>query len=74
MIYIRECFAYFFFMEFNGIMSYKYLSYFEFIFVYGERLCFNFIDLQAAVRLSPAPIAEEIVFFPLYIIVSFVED
>ena len=61
-------------MEFNGIMSYKSLSYFEFIFVYGERVCFNFIDLQAAVWLSPAPTAEEIVFFPLYILVSFVED
>ena len=53
---------------------FKSWSNFEFIFVYGERVCFNFIDLQAAVWLSPAPTAEEIVFFPLYILVSFVED
>ena len=48
MIYVRDCSAYFFFKEFNGI-SYKFLGYFEFIFVHGERLCFNFIDLQTAV-------------------------
>ena len=30
----------------------KSLSNFEFIFVYGERVCSNFIDLQAAVQLS----------------------
>ena len=29
----------------------KSLSNFEFIFVYGERVCSNFIDLQAAVQL-----------------------
>ena len=41
--------------------------------MYGERVCFNFIDLQAAVRLSPAPIAEEIV-FSYCIFLSLVED
>ena len=30
----------------------KSLSHFEFIFVYGVRMCFNFIDLHAAEQLS----------------------
>ena len=53
---------------------FKSLSHFEFIFVYGERVCSNFIYM----RLSnfPVPLAEETVIFPLYqyILASFVED
>ena len=30
----------------------KFLGHFEFIFVYGERVCSNFIDWHAAVQLS----------------------
>ena len=30
----------------------KSLSHFEFIFVYGVLVCFNFIDLHVAVQLS----------------------
>ena len=31
---------------------FKSLSHFEFIFVYSEKMCSNFIDLHAAVQLS----------------------
>ena len=31
---------------------FKSLSHFEFIFVYGVRVCSNFIDLHAAVQVS----------------------
>ena len=33
-------------------LTFKSLSRFEFIFVYGERVCSNFIDLHMAVQLS----------------------
>jgi len=33
-------------------LMFKPLSSFEFIFVYGVRECYNFIDLHAAVQLS----------------------
>ena len=49
------------------------LGHFEFIFVHGVRVCSSFIDLYAAVQFS-APLAEETVFFPFYILVSFVKD
>ena len=43
----------------------------HFISVYGVRMCANFIDLYVAV---PTPLAEETVFFSLYILASFVES
>ena len=33
-------------------LIFKYLSHFEFIFVYSVRLCSNFIDLHAIVQFS----------------------
>uniref|UniRef100_A0A8D1JRY1 Uncharacterized protein n=1 Tax=Sus scrofa TaxID=9823 RepID=A0A8D1JRY1_PIG len=33
-------------------LSFKFLSHFEFIFVYGTRVCSNFTHLQVAVQLS----------------------
>ena len=33
-------------------LMFKSLSHFEFIFVYGVRVCSNFIDLHVAVQLS----------------------
>ena len=33
-------------------VMFKSLSHFEFIFVYGERVCSNFIDLYVAVQPS----------------------
>ena len=52
MIYVRECFACVLFQEFYGVMSYKHINHFEFSFVYGGRVCSNFLDLHAAVKLS----------------------
>ena len=50
---VRECFAYVLFQEFDGVLSYIWvLSHLEFIFVYGVRVCFSFIDLHAAVQVS----------------------
>ena len=34
------------------VLYFKSLSHFEFIFVYGVRVCSNFIDLHVAVQLS----------------------
>ena len=51
-------------------LTFKSLIYFEFIFVYGVRKCSSFILLPV----SPAPLGKEVVFFPLYILASFVED
>ena len=31
-------------------LTFKYLSHFQFIFVYGVRVCSSFIDLHAAVQ------------------------
>ena len=50
-IYIREYFAYILFLKFYGII-FKFLSHFEFIFVYGMSLCSRFIDLHEALQLS----------------------
>ena len=52
----------------------KSLSHFEFIFMYGMRACFNFIDLQACGCLALwTPVAEETVFSALCILASFVK-
>ena len=48
-------------------LTFRPLIHFEFIFVYGVRKCSNFILLQAA------PIIEEAVFAPLYILASFIK-
>ena len=52
MVYVRGCFAYVLFEEFDGVMSCDSLSHFEFIFMHGVRVCSNFIDLLAAVQFS----------------------
>ena len=49
-------------------LTFRPLIHFEFIFVYGVRKCSNFILLQAA------PIIEEAVFAPLYILASFIKN
>ena len=54
-------------------LIFKSLRHFEFIFVYGVSECSKFTDLHVAVNF-PAPLAEETVFSPLYILASFVED
>ena len=55
-------------------LTFRSLIHFEFIFVYGVRECSNFILLHVAVQFSTAPLTEETVFSPLYILASFVID
>ena len=55
-------------------LTFRVLIHFEFIFVYGVRKCSNFILLNVAVPVFPAPLIEEAVFSPLYILASFIKD
>ena len=55
-------------------LTFRSLIHFEFIFVYGVRECSSFILLQVVDQFFPAPFVKEGVFFPLYILASFVED
>ena len=50
------------------------LSHFEFISVYGTRVCSNFTDLHMAVQLSQHHLLKRLSFSHLYILASFVED
>ena len=52
-------------------LTFRSLIHFEFIFVYDVRECCNFILLHVAV---PAPLIEEAVFSPSYILASFIKD
>ena len=54
-------------------LTFRSLIHFEFIIVYGVRKCSSFILLQV-VKVFPAPLVEEAVFFPLYILASFGKD
>ena len=54
-IYVRECFAYFFFFSRSFIVSgltFRSLIHFEFIFVKGVRKCSSFIFLQVVDQFS----------------------
>ena len=56
-------------------LIFKSLGHFEFISVYGVRVCSNFINLHGwGCPTFPTPPAEETVFSPLYILASFAED
>ena len=55
-------------------LTFRSLIHFEFIFVCGVRVCSNFILLHVSIHFSPAPLIEEAVFSPLYILASFVKD
>ena len=55
-------------------LTFSSLIHFEFIFVYGVRKCSSFILLQVVDQFSQHPLVKEAVFFPLYILASFVED
>ena len=57
----------------SGLL-FRLLIHFEFIFVYGVRKCSSFILLQVVDQFSQIPLVKEVVFFPLYILASFVED
>ena len=54
-------------------LTFKSLIQFEFIFVCGVRRSFNFILLHGAVKFSQHHLLKT-VFFPLYILASFVKD
>jgi len=53
-------------------LMFKSLSHFEFIFVYGVRFQFHWFTCSCSV--FPAPLAENTVFFPLYVLASFLKD
>ena len=54
-------------------LIFKSLSHFEFIFVYGVRVCSNFSDLHEAVQLSHHHLLKRLS-SALYILASFVKD
>ena len=54
-------------------LTFKSLIHFEFIFVYAVRKCSSFILLQVVDQFSQHHLLK-IVFSPLYILASFVED
>lgn len=63
----------FFPQELHGVMSYiEDFKAFEFIFMYGVRVCSNFTDVHVAVQLL-TPLAEGTVFPVLYILAFIVK-
>ena len=52
----------------------KFRSLVHFEFVYGVKKCSNIILLQCSGQVFPAPLIEEAVFAPLYILASFVKN
>ena len=72
MVYVKECSAYIFHLEFVvSSLTFTSLISFEFIFVYSVRECSHFFFYMWLSSL-PALIIEKGVFSPLYILVSFV--
>ena len=55
-------------------LTFRSLIHFEFIFVYGVRECSKFHSFTCSCPVFPAPLIEEAVFSPLYILVSFVKE
>ena len=53
-------------------LTFRSLVHFE--FVYGVKKCSNFILLQCSSQVFLAPLIEEAVFAPLYILASFVKN
>ena len=55
-------------------LVFMFLSHFEFGFVYGVKVCFNFIGLHVTnCPAVPIPLAEETVFLPLCTLASFLK-
>ena len=52
---------------------FKSLRHFKFIFVHGVRMCSSSL-IYMQLSSFPRPVAEEIIFFPFYILASFVKD
>ena len=57
-------------------LTFRSLTHFEFIFVYGVRKCSSFILLQVVDQFSHHHLLKKplLYFFSLYILASFVED
>ena len=55
-------------------LIFRSLIHFEFIFVHDVRKCSNFILLHLSVWFSQHHLIEEIIFSPLYILVTFVKN
>ena len=55
-------------------LTFRSLIHSDFIFVYDVRKCSSFILLQVVDQFSQHHYVKEIVFSPLYILASFVED
>ena len=53
-------------------LMFKFVSHFEFIFVYGERACSNFIDLPVAVQLSQHYLLKRLSFLYILFVYFFV--
>ena len=76
-IYVTECPAYVFPLEFYSIWSgliFKSLIHFEFISVYDVRECSNFFLLHIAVQFCQHRLLKILSIFPLYILALFVLD
>ena len=72
MIYVKECSTYISSRSFMfSTLTFRSLTHFELIFLYK---CSNIILLHVAFTVFPAPLIEEAVFSPLYILASFVVD
>ena len=54
-------------------LTFRSLIHFEFIFVYGVRVCFNFILLYVAVHFSQQHLLKRLS-SPLYMLASFIKD
>ena len=56
-------------------LTFRSLTHFEFIFVYGVRKCSNFVhSFTCSCPVFPAPFIEEAMFAPLSILASFVKN
>ena len=55
-------------------LTFRSLTHFEFIFVYGVRKCSSFILLQVVDQFSQHHLLKRLFFSPLYILASFVKD
>ena len=55
-------------------LKFSFLIHFEVIIVYGVRKCSNFSLFTCSCAVFKAPLIEEAVFAPLYILASFVKN
>ena len=55
-------------------LTFRSLTHFEFIFVYGVRKCFNFLLLHVAVQFSQHHLLKSLSLPPLCILASFVKN